>query len=98
MNAKTGTVYLIATILDGQSEPYIFISESGYEHSPGWLVIGSAEVSIEIPSIQAINGELVVGLEEKISAMRATSHAAINEVESQIQSLKALPNLQEVAL
>ena len=97
MTAHTETVYLVANIDSHTGKKRFIVSEFDYSHSDEYTVIGEQEVTFDIPSVEVVNGKLIVGLREKIDKMQATATAAINEVEGQIQSLLALENQGEEA-
>ncbi len=62
----------------------------------GYVVLGDAvKVTFKIKKKDAINKELVIGLREKASKIRATAESQCVQIEEKIQSLLALPNIEE---
>ena len=95
METITAEIYLVAVMLENDSEPHIFVTNSAYDHSPNYVVLGSQTVTFPAPNPKVVSKALVSGLEEKVVTMRAAAEAAINEVQGQIQSLLALEHVEE---
>ena len=93
MNTKTATIYLVATYDKWDKESRVFISDSEFGHSEGYTVIGSQEVTFEVPDIEIIDKAVIAGLHDIQREMRATAAAAITEVDNQIATMISLEHL-----
>tara|TARA_R110000782_G_scaffold44998_1_gene100270 strand:+ start:399 stop:689 length:291 start_codon:yes stop_codon:yes gene_type:complete len=95
MKTKTKTIYLHAVVYEGESEIYYYVSDSAMEFSPEYMLCDSQEITFELPDPDSVMPLVIKGLQEKRGAMVAASSAAIQEVDNQIASLMAIPNLSE---
>jgi hypothetical protein len=64
-------------------------------YTPEYTLCDTQEITFELPDPKTITPLMVSTLQTKKKAMQAASSAAIQEVENQIASLMAIPNLSE---
>jgi len=91
---KTQTIYLLARCREGASKISYSASDLDMSTLDEYTVIDQKEITFDLPDESTFLPVVIAGLEKKRDAMRATASAAIGEVENQIQSLLAIPNLQ----
>lgn len=59
-------------------------------HPEGWIKVGKATITVEIPETNEIVEAKVASLKEQLQQVRAESQLKINEIEDQIAKLSAL--------
>jgi hypothetical protein len=93
----TETIYLHAVVRETDSEICYVVLDSSMNYMPEYTLCDSQEITFELPDPDSVMPLVIKGLQDKRGAMVAASSAAIQEVDNQIASLLALPNLEEVS-
>ena len=95
MTTKTKTIHLIAYFDKYNKRADVFISDSDFQNTEGYTSLTSKEISFEIPDYHIINEVVIAGLRDVQKEMRATSAAAITEVDEQVCCLLSLEDQSE---